>query len=319
MKYRSTLLFVAALGPLVVVSYFAQQPGPVAPSNVPSSRANPSLAPIYGSEGERTGDEFLGTSLKGDRLATVLDEIPDPGERKAFVRLFEKRSPEERRKIAEGFLEQYPQSTFLSQAYEIAAKASIDLGDNKKALEYGGEALKLLPENPLLLAPIAGIQVKEGLLAEGAHNASLALDCLDRFRGPSMYTDKEWATIARQLHATSLYVLAEASLKEGVRASGSEQAAKLKEAEDLANQSWRLDPSDANTAYLLGLTRLARGNQQEAAIAFAAVYRQDGPLKARAEQRLRALYTQGSHKPQQGFDDFVRVCEAATQDPAAVT
>ena len=134
----------------------------------------------------RPGINSSALALKGDMLATVLDEIPDPGERKAFVGLFEKRSPEERRKVAEGFLEQYPQSTFLSQAYEIAAKASIDLGDNKAALEYGGEALKLLPENPLLLAPIADIQVKEGLLAEGAQNASLALDCLDRFLGPSM-------------------------------------------------------------------------------------------------------------------------------------
>ncbi|HMD86087.1 MAG TPA: multiheme c-type cytochrome [Terriglobia bacterium] len=315
MKDRLALSFLALLGLLVVVTYYAQQPGLVTPSRVPLPANDPSQTGTFNVEENESGDQFFGTSLKGDMLATILDEIPDPGERKAFADLFAKRNPEERRKVAENFLTQYPQSAFLSQAFEIAAKASIDLGDNRAALQYGGEALKLHLENPLLLVPLADIQVREGLLVEGTQNARLALDCLDRFVGPAVFSAQEWTTLARQLRAMSLYILAEAALKEGVKASGSEQASKLKAAEEFANKSWRVDSSDANAAYLLGLIRLARGNPKEASLAFAVAYRQEGPLKARAEQRLRALYAPGPAQPPQGFDEFVRGLEAAAGTP----
>ena len=311
MKDRLGFTILVFLGLSVGIVSYSQQPGPTTPYKLPLSSNDSPQSPTFRVEGNEAGDQFFGTSLKGDTLGTVLDEIQDPGERQAYAQLFEKHAPAQRRKVAESFLAKYPQSAFLSQAYEIAAKASIDLGDNQAGLQYGGEALKLQPENPLLLVPIAGIQVREGLLAEGAANASLALDCLDRFLGPAVFSAKEWTTLSRQLRATSLYILAEAALKEGVKATGSAQAAKLKEAEDFANRSWRLDPSETNTAYVLGLARLARGNHQEAAIAFAEVYQQEGPLKARAEQRLRALYAQEPVPAQKGFDEFVRGCAAA--------
>src|SRR5262249_20249607 len=86
---------------------------------------------------------------------TILDEIRDRGERKAFLALYNKRDPGKRRQLAEAFLTAYPQSWLLSQAYEIAAKACIDLKDYPLALRYGTASLRLLPENPLLLAPLA--------------------------------------------------------------------------------------------------------------------------------------------------------------------
>lgn len=319
MKDRRALPFLAVLGFLAAVMCRAQQPGPVMPSRGPLPANDPSHNSTFRVEENQSGDQFFGTSLKGDMLATILDEIPDAGERKAFVDLFEKRNPEERRKVAENFLEHYPQSSFLSQAFEIAAKASIDLGDNKAAIHFGGEAIKLQPENPLLLVPLANIQIREGEVAAATQNASLALNCLDRFIGPSVFSAKEWTTLARQLRATSLYILAEAATKEGVKASGGERDNRLKEAEEFADKSWRVDSSDANTAYLLGLIRLARGNQKEAALAFAAACRQDGPLKARAEQRLRAIYAQRPSKLQQGFDEYVRGLEAATPPPEPET
>ena len=316
MKDRRAVLWLATSGILALSTICAQQTGPLTPSKGSAPANDPFQAGTFNVEENEAGDQFFGTSLKGDMLATILDEIPDAGERKDFADLFEKRDPAERRKVAENFLAHYPQSSFLAQAFEIAAKASIDLGDDKAALQYGGEALKLRPENPLLLVPVADIQVREGLLAEGTQNASLALDCLDRFVGPSVFSKQEWTILSRQLRATSLYILAEAALKEGVKSTGAEQVAKLKEAEDFADKSRRVDPSDANTAYLLGLTRLARGNQKEASLAFAAASRQDGPLKARAEQRLRALYAQEPSHPPQGFEEFVRGLEAAAQTPS---
>jgi predicted CXXCH cytochrome family protein len=238
---------------------------------------------------------------------TLLDEIDDPGERKAYLALFQKQNAEKRRHTAVEFLDRYPQSSFLSEAYEIAAKASIDLGDNKSAIEFGRESLRFLPENSLLLAPLADVETQGGNLAAGAQDASMALDCLDRFLSPAVFSQKQWTALEQQLRATSYYVLGKAATVQGLSANGSERDRKLQEAEEFTSKSFRLNPSDSTTSYLLGLIRLARGNLKGAASAFAATYQHDGPLKEKAGKHLQVIYAQWpSPQPVQGFDAFVR-------------
>jgi tetratricopeptide (TPR) repeat protein len=131
-----------------------------------------------------------GSIAKAGNSVTLLDEIDDLGERKAYEALFQKHNAQQRRKTALAFLGKYPQSWFLSQAYEIAAKASIDLGDTKSAVEFGRESLKLLPENPLLLVPIADAEKQVDNLAGATQDARTALNCLDRFLPPAVFSEK---------------------------------------------------------------------------------------------------------------------------------
>ncbi len=63
--------------------------------------------------------------------------MQDAGERKAFGDLLKGVPPEERLRVAEDFLDHYPQSAFLAQAYENAAKAYMDLGDDMAAIRMG--------------------------------------------------------------------------------------------------------------------------------------------------------------------------------------
>src|SRR5208282_2648230 len=104
MKDRLALSLLTILGLLGAVIHYAQQPGPPTPSRGPLPANDPSQTATFNVEENQSGDQFFGTSLKGDMLATILDEIPDPGERKAFADLFKKRNPEERREVAENFL-----------------------------------------------------------------------------------------------------------------------------------------------------------------------------------------------------------------------
>jgi hypothetical protein len=313
MKCRLIVSSLLLFGPLGAVLEVAQQPAsaPGARDTAPT-QSQPQIPSLWN---DQRIDEFSGPALKGDRLSTVLDEIEDPAERRAFQALFENRGPAERREVAERFVKQHPRSWFLSQAYEIAAKASIDLGDSKAALEFGGESLKLLPENPLLLVPLADVEIRQGESSEAARHAMLALDCLDRFVGPSTFPAKEWAALEKQLRASSLYILARAETSEGLKASDKTREAKLRNAEEHAVRSRALNPFDPATAYLLGLIRLARGEQKAAASAFALAYRQEGPLKARAEERLRTLYAQwNSEQAKPGFDEFVRRIDTTADD-----
>jgi hypothetical protein len=69
--------------------------------------------------------------------AHLADQIADHSERSAFLRLFERASPQEMRLRAEAFLAQFPQSAFLAQAYEVAAHSCFDLGDYERGLANG--------------------------------------------------------------------------------------------------------------------------------------------------------------------------------------
>jgi tetratricopeptide (TPR) repeat protein len=306
------------LGLFAVVIYCAQQSSN--PGNPRGSfpQSAPSQNPNHSIWGE--GQLLIQTpyAAKAGKAVTILDEIDDPGERKAYVALFQKQNPEERRKTAIEFLERYPQSWFLAQAYEIAAKASIDLGDTRSAVQFGRESLKLLPENPLLLVPLADAEIQQSNLAGAAQDARMALDCLKRFLRPAVFSEKEWRTLERQLRASSYYVLGKAATEQGLNAKGPGRGCKLQEAEEFTSRSFQLNPSDPTTPYLLGLIRLVRGNPKGAASAFAATYQRGGPLQEKAEKHLQEIYAHWPSKPAQGFDAFVRDVanpEAPVQGP----
>ena len=93
------------------------------------------------------------------RSSTVADQISDPAERLAFLALFQNAQPKQMLEQAKLFLARFPQSAFLFQAYEMAARASFGLEDYDAGLNYAKQSLTLLPENPLLLVsvPKAGL------------------------------------------------------------------------------------------------------------------------------------------------------------------
>jgi hypothetical protein len=122
--------------------------------------------------------------LQQSRSASISDQIEDPAERKAFDRMFRKQTPVERRASAEDFLEHFPQSWYRAQAFEIAAKACIDLGDHACAIKAGKESLSLLPENPLLLVPLANVEATTGDTSGAIEHAQDALEMLERFSRP---------------------------------------------------------------------------------------------------------------------------------------
>jgi predicted CXXCH cytochrome family protein len=96
--------------------------------------------------------------------STVASQIYDASERAAFLALFPQKQPEQMLEIAKSFLARFPQSAFLFQAYEVAARASFDLQDYDSGLNYAEKSLALLPENPLLLVhmPFARMVSRDG-------------------------------------------------------------------------------------------------------------------------------------------------------------
>ncbi len=152
-------------------------------------------------------DTVLFRESSGTKRFTIIDQVADPQERRAFLKLYGAHEPPKRRKLAEEFVARHPQSWLLAQAYEIGAKACIDLDDYATALQLGAQSLRLFPENPLLLVPLANIQAQVKQAHAAQESARAALEYLDQSDRPAAIAAAKWPGIQAELKASSYFVL----------------------------------------------------------------------------------------------------------------
>jgi tetratricopeptide (TPR) repeat protein len=230
--------------------------------------------------------------LNGKRGPEVIPEDPVEGE--AFATVINEAGAHRRRELAEAFLKTYPASWMLEPAYEIAAKASIATGDFPAALAYGARSLRLLPENPFLLVALADAQTRMGKFEGAARSATDALGFLDRFDRPSSIDEATWPRVKAQLQSQAYFAIGRAAAEAGMASGSKVRATELGDAEKALRESFRLSPSSAGSALLLGLVDLNQNRMEEGAGFMAMAARIDGPLPAQAVGRLRAVYADGS-------------------------
>ena len=242
------------------------------------------------------------------RPSTVADQISDPAERAAFRALFQTTQPTQMLEQAKLFLTRFPQSAFLFQAYEMAARASFALEDYDAGLTYARQSLTFLPENPLLLVSVVDVEARRHLTDAAISDARDAVDYLDRFAAPGSVAPESWPELKSKLKATAEFAEGRALLEQALALpKGKKHDALLKDCRVLLAQAQVLNPSDVEITYLFGLVQLASGDLHSAALNFIKVYRANGPLAPKAHENLLSIYkTLGSHD---AFEDFVEQAE----------
>src|SRR5579864_1055126 len=246
-------------------------------------------------------------SVQKRNLASISDEIVDPAERSAFLQLFKPATPAEMRARAEAFNARFPQSPFLAQAYEVAARGCFGLGEYELGLSYAQNSLALLPENPLLLVPVADVEARQNLNSAAIAHAREALDDLDRFAAPSSVRDDDWPNVKQQLKSTANFAKGRALLQEGLaQPAGGERRSLLESSETSLLQALHLNTHDLEIAYVLGLAQLSSGDALDAGGSFAGVYLEGGELAAQALDHLRAIYRLLDPKSAFPFETFLK-------------
>src|SRR6266550_154842 len=159
--------------------------------------------------------------------STVAGQIYDASERAAFLALF-------------------PQSAFLFQAYEVAARASFDLQDYDSGLNYAEKSLALLPENPLLLVSTADVEARKHRDEAAISHAQDAIEDLDRFSAPSTVAPESWPDLKRKLKATADFAKGRALLGEALELpKGEKRTELLRNCEISLEEAQRLNSSDS--------------------------------------------------------------------------
>ncbi len=243
----------------------------------------------------------------GRNVATIFVEIEDPSEREAFRTLVQTADPAESLKRAEAFLAAYPQSWVLAQVYAIAANGAMEVGDYDRAKEYASASLQILPEDPLLLVSVAGLQAQRGMFDAAEQNSREALDELDRFLPPASIPEEKWPELKQQLRASCYFALGRAEVSQALTTATPAEREKLLRAalDDLA-RARECNARDAEIPYLAGLACLSRNDAESAASQFAAAYRLGGPLEAKSLQQLQKLYGASPAAHSLSFAEYVK-------------
>jgi len=255
---------------------------------------------------EQAAQEFDAViTIENRKPSRVVDEITDPKERKALLAVYGQGKARRRAELAESFVANYPQSWFLGQAHELAARAYIDLGEYPRALDHARISLKLLPENPLLLVLVANVQALHGLAAEAEESAGAALEYLDRYARPSAIPERKWPALERQLRASSYFAIARSTVSKALALQpGAGRTELLEHAEELLSRSQTLNPEDPEIAFLRGLSFWSLGRLEEAGRSFGAAYRLGG-TRTQAGVYLRKIYETSNHDPRTTFEAFL--------------
>jgi len=210
---------------------------------------------------------------------TIFDEIADARERQAFRQVWDAASRAQI-DLAIRFVEQYPRSIVLREAYELAARAYVAEGDLARGLTWAQRALRLMPENPFLLVMVADTAAKQRNLDLASESARDALRYLEHAERPSHLSTQAWPQVRSQLRSTALFVQGRVAAVRG----------QYKEAEQALLASLTLNPDDMEALYTIGVVRMAVRADQGAARAFSRVAQAGGTLAAASRESLRVLY-----------------------------
>ena len=227
------------------------------------------------------------------RTVSIFDEIQDSQERSLFKELWETGDPQRGRQRAMEFVERYPRSVVLREAYEQAARASAVLEDDQEALAWGQRALRLLPENPFLLTMIADLAARHGQHQLAEESGRRALRYLERALPPAAISPDAWPQVRDGLRNLADFTLGRSAEEQG----------HFPEAERWLLDALRVKPNDYVALYALGAARLAKKDPDAAAPCFAQVMNATtGALSDAARRQLRQAYAAKTRS--QSFEEF---------------
>ena len=210
---------------------------------------------------------------------------------------------------------------------EIAARSSFDTGAFKPGLDFARQSLALLPESPLFLVAVSDIQAREHQNDAAISSARKALEYLDRFTRPVAIAEADWPRIKRNQQSIAHFVMGRALIQKAIQQPvGTVRTALLDQAAASLSEARALNPTDEETAYLLGENYLFANNLSRAAAEFAFVYRQRSQFAPQAGEQLRLLYDErrnnasrnpGAAPAANSFEDFVADADRRSTIPSA--
>jgi len=140
-------------------------------------------------------------------LVIALQAQPQFSDRALYNRILDQTRPAERIPLALEFEKTFPQSTLITDVYELLMDDYTARNDTVKALEYGEKALKVKPENLRVLVAVSyRLAVAGRDLDRATSYAQRAIKVADRMKNqapPPSYTRESWVEFVSRNRASA--------------------------------------------------------------------------------------------------------------------
>ena len=201
------------------------------------------------------------------------------------------------------FVERYPRSVVLREAYEQAARASAVLGDDDGAIEWGKRALRLLPENPFLQAMVADLGARRGQHQLAETSGRQALRYMERALAPASIPPAVWPQVRDGVRELADFALGRTAAAEG----------RYADAERWLLEALRLKPDDYGALYALGVAAVCG----EGSGFGGALFRGAHERRQRGAGRGRPAVAATGLRRQNAIPELRGVCRIAALERAA--
>ena len=226
---------------------------------------------------------FLATNDKAQ--FTSAGQAKSREEFDAYLLVLSKKTPKEVISAAGDFEQHWPHSELLGHVLELQLNAYRLLGDSAQAIVTGEKALKVVPDNLVILSNLAYIIANSTTdaqrLAQAEEYARRELDRSRTILIPKKISLEEWNEIRDRLGSTAHAALGLVCYKRG------DVAGAIRELETAVKVAPAPDPAHY---YRLGMLYRASGNQSKAAeMLHRAAESNDAIVRPLAERELKSM------------------------------
>lgn len=213
-------------------------------------------------------------------------------ERDAWIAIERAATMEEKARLAESFLTQFPESGLTPFAHQMLAFQHQQANNYEKFMFHAEKSLEEVPDNPVLLTLLATAYAQRNQPDKAGERAQQALRLLEMLSRPPSMSAADWVASKEQLQADSYYALGVASL---VRAN---QAPAAKPSEDpnlvaaatQLEKAIQLDPAHERAYFQLGVVLARQDNGEKSIEAFARSVAIGGAVQTLAREQLGNVY-----------------------------
>ncbi len=282
---RKINALILALG-LVFTSAIAQGQQQPPPPQPPPNQAEPAPAAPSTPPGQATPAQ---PPVKPPR---VVGQPQSEQERQAWLAIESAPTWEEKGRLAENFLAQFPESGLTPFAHQMLAFRYQQANDYDKFMLHAEKSLEEIPDNPVLLGLLAAAYAQRGQPDKATDRAQQALRLLEQMSRPPNMSAADWVINKEQLQADSHYALGVASMvrqNQAPAAKGSEDE-NLKAAAIALDKAIQLDPAHERAYFQLGVVLARQDNAEKSIEAFARAVAIGGAVQSLAREQLGKVY-----------------------------
>ncbi len=282
---RGIVALIFALG-LVFTSANGQGQQQQPPPQPPANQAEPAPAPPSTPPGQTAPAQ---PPVKPPR---VVGQPQSEQERQAWLAIESAPTWEEKGRLAENFLTQFPESGLTPFAHQMLAFRYQQSNDYDKFMQHAEKSLEEIPDNPVLLSLLAAAYAQRSQPDKATERAQQALRLLELMSRPPNLSAADWVMNKEQLQADSHYGLGVASLaryNQAPGAKGSEDQ-NLNAAVVELEKAIQLDPAHERAYFQLGVVLARQDNAEKSIEAFARAVAIGGAVQSLAREQLGKVY-----------------------------